>query len=174
MTLSFIIPCYNSEKMIGRCLQSIIQQETTFKYEIIVVNDGSNDESLNIINKLKNNNISILSYSKNKGLAFARNYGAKHAKGTILAFVDSDMILDKQWAEKGLKYINNSFISGLMGQYHAPVDLKKNTLDRYLYSNIRGAQSTRSTSGAISFKYFLFSNTMIRKDIFKTFILNYL
>lgn len=92
MKLSIIIPVYNVEKYIEKCILSCEDQNIPSNdYEIIVVNDGSPDESLAIIEELskKFSNISIIS-QENQGLSAARNAGLKRAKGEYVWFVDSD------------------------------------------------------------------------------------
>ncbi len=88
--LSLIIPLYNVEKYIEKCLYSCIQQDIG-DYEIIVVNDGSSDNSLQIAEQIaeKVNNIQIVS-QLNGGLSLARNKGLSIAKGEYVWFIDSD------------------------------------------------------------------------------------
>lgn len=87
---SFIVPVYNTSKYLKKCLDSLVKQ--TFKdFEIIIVNDGSTDDSRSIISKYekKYNNIKVIN-QKNQGLSMARNNGVKEAKGKYLIFIDSD------------------------------------------------------------------------------------
>lgn len=88
--VSVIVAVYNQESYVGKCLKSIINQ-TYRNLQIIVVNDGSTDNSLNIINKYKEteNRIDVIS-KKNEGLAFARRDGLSVAIGKYVVFVDSD------------------------------------------------------------------------------------
>lgn len=91
---SVIIPIYNSDKYLRACLNSILQQ--VFKeYEIILVDDGSVDDSGNICDEYarKYSNISVY-HQKNAGPSAARNLGMKHAKGKYWLFVDSDDYLE--------------------------------------------------------------------------------
>lgn len=106
--LSIIVPVYNAASYIDDCLSSIVNQ--TYKdMEIICVDDGSSDESLNLLRKweLMDSRINVLSQS-NKGNSGARNTGLSHAKGRFITFVDSDdmikpemynMMLSKMEAE---------------------------------------------------------------------------
>ena len=88
--ISIIVPVYNGEKYIDKCLKSLVNQ-TLKNIEIIVVNDGSNDKTQNIVEKYKKENSNIiLINSTNKGVAAARNKGLKIAKGNYIGFVDSD------------------------------------------------------------------------------------
>ena len=87
---SIIVPVYNVENYIKKCLDSIFDQ--TYKdYEVIVVNDGTKDNSMNIVNNYK---VKIVT-QKNQGLSAARNHGVEKAKGEYLIFLDSDDYWDK-------------------------------------------------------------------------------
>ncbi|HVA96932.1 MAG TPA: glycosyltransferase family 2 protein [Candidatus Acidoferrales bacterium] len=93
--VSIIIPVYNEERYLTYCLSSLINQ--TYKYtEIIIIDDGSTDKSLDIANKY---DIQLFR-QKHQGPGIARNYGAGLAKGEILAFLDADMKYDKKYIEK--------------------------------------------------------------------------
>lgn len=88
--LQIIIPAYNAEKYIEKCLNSILSQKTQYTYVITVINDGSTDETLQILSKyLDDEHIDIISQS-NKGFSGARNCGLKNLVGHYLMFVDSD------------------------------------------------------------------------------------
>ena len=88
--ISVIIPVYNSGKYIYKCLSSILSQ--TYKnFEIICVDDGSTDNSKEIILDLAKDNKNIAYfYEENSGPSYARNNGIKHAKGEYITFIDSD------------------------------------------------------------------------------------
>ena len=99
--LSVIIPIYNCEKFLKKCLESVINQ--TYKnLQIICVNDGSPDSSLKILNEFANldSRIEIVNLTKNQGQGFARNQGLKIAKGEFVGFVDGDDYLDLEYYEK--------------------------------------------------------------------------
>lgn len=98
--VSVIVPVYNVEKYIEKCLDSLVNQ-TLKDIEIIIVNDGSKDNSIKIINKYLSNHKNIVYLEKqNGGLSDARNYGMKYAKGDYIAFLDSDDYVDKTIYEK--------------------------------------------------------------------------
>ncbi|APF23258.1 glycosyltransferase family 2 protein [Clostridium butyricum] len=101
--VSVIVPVYNVDKYIGECFESLSNQ-TYSNLQIIVVDDGSNDNSLNIIESYTNkfNEIIVLS-QKNKGVSEARNLALKYAKGEYVLFVDPDDYLDNTMIEKLLK-----------------------------------------------------------------------
>ena len=87
---SFIVPVYNTSKYLDKCLKSLVNQ-TFNDFEIIIVNDGSTDNSKSIIYNYqkKYNNIKLIN-QKNQGLSSARNNGVKEASGKYLLFIDSD------------------------------------------------------------------------------------
>ena len=89
--ISVIVPVYNVEKYIAKCLKSLTLQ-TLQGIEIIIVNDGSLDRSIDIIEKYVKENPTKIKYyeKKNGGLSTARNYGLEYATGEYIAFLDSD------------------------------------------------------------------------------------
>lgn len=90
LDLSIIIPCYNVEKYVRECIESVLNQKTQFKYEVILINDGSQDNTLNILKEYKDKNNIVLIDQKNKGFSGARNTGLQYVQGKYLMFVDSD------------------------------------------------------------------------------------
>ena len=95
---SLIIPAYNSEKFISKCLQSVLNQNfSKKKYEIIIVDDASKDATFEICEKFKKKNkiIRILYNKKNYGVSQSRNLGIKSAIGKYIIFLDSDDILKR-------------------------------------------------------------------------------
>lgn len=88
--ISIIIPVYNAEKYLNRCLDSILRQDAS-KFEVLLVNDGSADNSSTICDTYANTNSNVKVYHKeNGGPSSARNMGLTKARGTYIAFVDSD------------------------------------------------------------------------------------
>lgn len=109
MFLSFIIPVYNCEKYIERCVNSILGSiPSNLAYEIILVNDGSLDNSGEICKKLEllNSKVSLIS-QRNKGASAARNTGLDNAHGKYIWFIDADDMI----YGKGIKYILEALYS---------------------------------------------------------------
>ncbi len=101
--VSVIIPCHNEQKHISGCLDSLLAQTFPFEeYELILVDDGSTDETVGIIKSFESANPSRLKVFQQPhgGPALARNLGAKEARGEILAFLDSDMKFAPDFLEK--------------------------------------------------------------------------
>ena len=105
--VSVIVPVYNVEAYLDKCLNSLVNQ-TLKEIEIIVVNDGSKDNSEKIIEKYKEKYPEKIKYYKkeNGGLSSARNYGLKYAIGEYVAFVDSDDYVDLKMYEKMINLAN--------------------------------------------------------------------
>ena len=103
--ISVVIPIYNVEKYLTKCIESVINQTYT-DLEIILVNDGSTDNSKDIINKysLIDSRIKVIN-KKNGGLSDARNVGIEIAKGDYIAFLDSDDWIELNMYEKLYSYI---------------------------------------------------------------------
>lgn len=99
--VSIIIPVYNSEKYISRCIESILKQ--TYKnIEIITINDGSKDLSEEVILQLQKENEGIIRYyaQENQGISRTRNSGIKLATGKYLMFIDNDDYIDNDYVER--------------------------------------------------------------------------
>jgi glycosyltransferase involved in cell wall biosynthesis len=92
--VSFIIPAYNEEQLIARCLESILKQKGC-DYEIIVVDNNSTDHTAKVASSLAD----LVVPCTQQGLAAARNEGARHAKGDVLAFIDADAVLSPVWLQ---------------------------------------------------------------------------
>lgn len=105
--ISVIVPVYNVAPYIERCLDSIANQTIKDELEIIVINDGSNDNSEEVIKKyMSEKNVEIKYYSKeNEGVAKTRNFGIEKANSPYILFVDADDYIDKSFCEKVKPYI---------------------------------------------------------------------
>jgi len=115
--MSFITPCYNDGDEIERYVDSLIDQD--FKnWELIIVNDGSTDDSKNVINALvqKDERVRAIHLKKNQGACIARNKGAKEAKGEIYSFLPADSFLYpgmlRIWVEQLDEYKDYDFLYG--------------------------------------------------------------
>lgn len=104
--ISVIVPTFNTQKYIGRCLRSLKNQSLSKKnYEIIVIDDCSSDHSLDEIQKQKTSNIKIIKNKSNLGLPASLNIGIKNAKGSFVVRVDSD-----DWVQEDFLNILSTFL----------------------------------------------------------------
>ena len=115
--ITIIIPIYNSEKTLKKCLDSIKNQEYE-DFDVILVDDCSTDNSKHVI---KGYGYKLISLNKNSGSGKARNMGAKHAITKFIAFVDSDCILPKTWLSRIMYHLDNNHITFVCGDYSGSV-----------------------------------------------------
>ena len=94
--ISIIVPCYNVERYVQSCLESLINQEDSEDIEIICVNDSSTDRTLDILEytSKRDPRVKVYSHNENRGLSAARNTAIKSASGEFILFVDSDDLLE--------------------------------------------------------------------------------
>lgn len=133
--LSVIIPVYNAVPLLDRCLDSIFSQTTQYTYEVILVDDGSTDNSIEIIKKRKEKNI-VLYQQQNAGPAAARNKGVELAQGKYCAFLDADDYWIDGFIEKTVQYLekHTEAIAVNVAQKHLTVSgssIAPENFDRY-------------------------------------------
>lgn len=141
MRLSIIIPMYNASQYIERCINSIYHQGLNVnEFEVIVINDGSTDNSLEIVKDYLTSYKNIRFFSqKNSGQGAARNLGIKHATGEYILFLDSDDFLLPQSINKILsivKHVSCDVINFLMEVELPTGNVKESYLYHYDYDKI--------------------------------------
>ena len=165
MKVSVIVPVYNVENYLERCLDSLVNQ-TLSDIEIIIVNDGSPDNSEKIINKYLNNYPNKIKYFKkeNGGLSSARNFGMKYAKGSYISFIDSDDYIDlntfKLMYEKAISNDFDMVICNLNYVYEEKEVFVSSNLDKDLLTK-------EEVKEYMSFLYPAVWNKLYRKDLIK-------
>ena len=128
--VSIYIPAYNAESTIREVIDSILNQSYKFD-EIIVVNDSSNDKT---VEKIKSfSEIKIINNNTNKGLGFSRNVGIENCKNEIVAGIDADVVLDKFWLETILSYLEKDKIVMCGGNLKEKLTENKFNLWRSIY-----------------------------------------
>ena len=138
ISISIIIPCYNQEKYIEECLQSILNQKFN-NYEIICVNDGSTDNTLAIINqyKTKNSKVKVISFDENKGTSQARKAGVLNSRGKYIMFVDPDDTLANNALEIAFKNIEKQKVDILQfGTNVINIQVNEKTYDHFVLKSI--------------------------------------
>jgi glycosyltransferase involved in cell wall biosynthesis len=96
--ISIIVPFYNSEKYIGKCIESILAQ-TLGDFEVLLINDGSKDESEAVCKKYADPRVRVIT-KENGGVSLARNLGLQEATGDFISFIDSDDWVESEFLEK--------------------------------------------------------------------------
>jgi len=156
--ISVVIPVYNSEKTIEAALKSIVNQNYD-NFEIIIVNDGSIDQSENLIKNFidKHKAITIkYIFQENKGVSTARNLGLKNATGNLISFLDSDDVWDKNKTAIQLKIL----------QENKSIDLLGTNRDGAILKNFLGFKInrvTKITSRILLYKNFFMTSSIIFK-----------
>ncbi len=128
--LLIIIPCYNTEKFIGKTIQSILNQNYQ-NWELIIINDGSTDNSLTEIKKYQHNDNRIKVYSiENGGVNKARNYGFKKSNDNsrYIHFMDSDDILSPNFYSKLVLFLDQNSQFGVVYCDHLFIDENGNEM----------------------------------------------
>lgn len=113
MDISVVIPAYNSEKTIEETLNAVLDQDFDGPYEVIVVDDGSSDKTVEIA---KEKSVNLITQEKS-GPAKARNNGWKTSKGSTIVFTDSDCVPVKQWLKTITKPFSDPTVGGVGGEY---------------------------------------------------------
>lgn len=152
--ISIIIPAYNEEKQIEILLRAIAVQITSQKYEVIVVDNGSRDDTQKVAKKF---GAKIIFIKKGCYISAVRNIGAKNASGNILAFIDADCEPHENWLQNGYEaFINNGDVGIVGGAYNPP---RNSTWVQRAWNSVRVKNDDNAnfvTSG----------NLFIKKDLF--------
>lgn len=142
--LDIIIPVYNVEPYVEESIKSALNQQTKYKYRVIIVNDGSTDGSLNIVNKFASCQNVLIFNQENKGLSSARNVGLQHCQGKYVAFLDSDDRLTHDFVEvlmneayaNDYDIVGGGFIRFKGNKYGPQITRKTNKLFGYAWGKV--------------------------------------
>jgi len=117
VSISFIVIAHNEEEKISIALSSLLKQETQRTFEIIVVDDGSTDKTVQVTAEAiaKFPRQQIISFPSNRGRGAARLEGQRRARGEYLAFVDSDVALPTNWVERAWRTVENEGLDAVSG-----------------------------------------------------------
>lgn len=162
--ISVIIPMFNDEKTIKRCLESVINQSYS-NLEIIIINDGSFDKSESIVKEMAKKDARIKIYSqKNSGVSIARNTGLKKANGKFVTFVDSDDYIYPNMYSSMHSYIedNDVCVCNFIYKYDEKIINNKS------YKNIKKMNANEFVNNMhYGAKYFGFLwNKLYKRDLF--------
>ena len=134
--VSVIVPAYNAMDYLPETISTVLAQ-TYDDFEVIVVNDGSSDETEQWVSQIKNPRIKLVS-QENQGLAGARNTGIFHARGEYIAFLDADDLWEPSKLEKQVRVLENHPEVGLVYTWVAYIDEKGESTGRVFKHEIEG------------------------------------
>lgn len=169
--VSIIIPVFNAEKYLSRCIDSVLSQ-TCPGLELILVNDGSTDQSEEIINSFIHDNRIVYLKQKNKGVSTARNLGLSRASGEYIIFVDSDDCLVSETLNKRIAQAEKADL--LISNYYQMKDVDVKEKKEYIkeernLSEIEALWSISPKSN-IGYQGYLWNKVFRREIIKKNFI----
>lgn len=170
ITISVVVPLYNKERAVVDTIHSVLNQ-TIVPYELIIVDDGSTDNSLNVarkrISELENERVRII-HQENAGVSAARNKGILEAKGEYIAFLDADDLWDKEYLAEQVKLIYDFPDAAMWGINFA--ETNNGQLVRKLATGLpegyRGYVDNYFQIKGRHSDLFCSSSVVIRKDVF--------
>mgnify|MGYP000187395019 CR=1 FL=1 len=121
--VSVVMPVYNAERFVADALQSILNQTYT-KFEFIIIDDGSKDESLAIIKKYADPRIKLIALTRNQGIVNALNTGLQTAQGKYIARMDADDVSLPNRLAMQVAFMENNAEVGLLGTQHFGINGK--------------------------------------------------
>ena len=167
--VSIIVCIYNEEKYLQQCINALLKQNyPKEKYEIIVIDDGSEDASPEICKKAINNNkgrLPFIQYAliQHSGISVGRNTGAYLSQGDIIAYIDGDAVADKNWITELVKAFGNDKTIGVVGGKIEVLN-NKNFIPRFIHI----ARHCQFFGPKIFKNHLTAANLAFRKDVFKT------
>ncbi len=165
---SVIIPLYNKEKYIHKAIESVLNQSYT-DFELIIVDDGSTDSGLLIVQKKTDKRIRIIRQN-NAGVSNARNNGAKNAKFELIAFLDADDWWDPQFLEEMLNLHHKNPTAAIYSSAYFKVkNTKLSQSKNNLNTNYQGVINYFKVYSSFWWMPITCSNTIIKKSIFNEF-----
>jgi len=163
--VSVIIPTYNREKTIVRAIQSVLNQTYT-NIEVIVVDDGSVDNTAEIVGNIKDKRVKYISLEQNSGPSNARNVGVQNAKGEWIAFQDSDDVWNENKLQKQITYANGN---PQFSMVYCPYKLILSNNESYVVPSkfYKGTQEGDMLDSLLIQNIIGTPTILIRKDAFK-------
>jgi len=158
--LSVIMPVYNAERYIFKAIKSILNQ--TYKnLELIIIEDGSTDQSLKIIESINDERVRLNKNDRNRGIVYSRNKGLSLAKGDYVGMFDADDIAFREKFEEQINFLEKNKDFGMIGSWAKWIDEN----DKKLPGGWRLKSSPEKIPSIMLFKnYFLQSAVLYRKE----------
>ena len=166
--ISIIVPLFNVEKYVLQSIESILKQ--TYKnFELILINDGSTDKTLEIVQKINDARINIINNRKNYGLAYSLNRGVQKAKGVFIGRMDGDDLCELNRFEKQVAYLQQhpevTMVDSIMKYFDENNnDLKKINSNKISFESIKKELPKSNCLGH--------SSILIKTDVLKAYKYN--
>ena len=166
--ISFIIPAFNGEAYLSRCIDSVLKVGYS---EIIIIDDGSTDRTREIAESFSNNhdNIILVNNACNKGVVYSRNKGIKLATGEYISFVDADDWIDSEFYKDALKILNNNHsVDIAIGRIYVD-DAKGYRETIFDFCELKLLDSKASIEGLFKWEYYRWElwGKVYRKNLFE-------
>lgn len=166
--ISVVIPLYNKEKLIGKTLRSVLDQ-TYQDFEIVVVNDGSTDNSVAEVEKIADSRIRLI-HQQNAGVSAARNKGITEAKGEFVAFLDADDEWGKSFlstmVQLGVIYKNCDVLASSYVNHYQDGFVENITINKIRFNGVYGVLDNYFEVAACSHPPIWSSAILVRKSAF--------
>lgn len=167
--VSVIMPAYNGERYISGAIESILNQ-TYDNFELLIIDDCSTDNTMEIVKKYKDDRIRIISNERNMGIAFSRNVGLEKSVGNYVAIMDDDDISLPERLEKEVGYLEKHPQIDVVGGRYDVID----ECNRFLYHETFSLHNPKYIKAVLLFRNVYGSSTvMIRKKIIDDFKLRF-
>lgn len=137
--LSVIIPAYNESKSIATTVRSLVrglEKQNLGSYEVVVVSDGSSDDTLQIVRELKLRHVRATGYPKNQGKGYALTYGVRHSRGDIVTFFDAGGDFDPHHIQQFSQLMDIFDADIVVGSKRHPASKLNYPLRRQFFSNL--------------------------------------
>ena len=167
--VSIIVPVYNGSDTITDCVSSLEKLDyQKDKLQIIIVNDGSTDDTAKLLEEKKlPNEFCVIDLEKNSGRAFARNHGLKKSKGEIIIFLDADMIIEASFVNEHISSLSNDEVKAVSGLLTACPNQPQTPLQYYLYEYRKRGAKQYGENRPIPFNYLITGNMSIKREVFE-------
>jgi len=163
--VTIIVPAYNAGCTLQVCLTSLLRQDyPPEKFIVMVVNDGSTDETGALFHQMKlPENFALIEHAENRGLAATRNTGIQNTHGEILIFLDADMELASDFISRHVAHYEQSEVVGIVSELKPAPENPYDKYQRYIYESQRGARVI-GANGPLPFQYFIFGLTSVKRS----------
>ncbi len=163
IALSIVVPVYNVEKYLVKCIDSIVTQKTSFTYELIIVDDGSTDSSAKILDRYASRSQITIFRIINSGLSVARNEGMKRARGKYVMFVDADDYVSEDCVDTLLSRAMRDGVDIVQGSY-CVVDVDNNVQRTQVFNEAVTAHADPDVLELSGYAW----GKVIKRDLFKS------